>query len=383
MPQMSVKTAIVTTYRGAAPILDSFVRYHLALGFDHLFLFSDDPDDPGTEVSRRFPAVTVVPTDEALHRRWRETPFYRTRRRWVEKYLYREAMTRQVLNVEVAVGMALERGVDWLLHIDVDELFYSPGSSVQEHFRQLSEQGLAAVRYLNMEAAPERPDVVDCFREVTFFKMHPRSLPGGTFSGAQRRVMESIPNCPDRLFHYYDIGKSAARVTPGLRANGVHAFSPALERSRLYQAQSWLAGSPPFRLLRERKLAPGLRRVLLREGAVPVATRLIPAILHYPCCTFEVFWAKYLACGRFEDRWFGKWDIRRSIGSTHLDSRDVVMRGDRAAAEAYYRERFVVRKEDAARLVKSGLATHVHEPSELLASLGPDPRPAMEALLPA
>ncbi|HEX7240881.1 MAG TPA: glycosyltransferase family 2 protein, partial [Longimicrobiaceae bacterium] len=344
---MSTKTAIVTTYRGAADILDSFLSYHLALGFDHIFLFSDDPEDPGTEIARRHPAVTVVPTDDDLRARWRRTPLYRSRRRWIEKYLYREVMARQMLNVEVAVGMAVERGVDWLLHIDVDELFYSPAATVAEHFREMTEKGFAAVRYMNLEAAPEKADVVDCFREVTLFKVPSHFHPGRTFSQEQRKVMQSIPNCPARLFNYYEIGKSAARVTPGLRPDGVHDFFPEVEHPRLYHVQRWLGERNPFRWLRRRGLAPRLRKLLLREGAAPIAVRATPAILHYPCCTFDVFWQKYRARGRFADRWFGKYDIRAVLGSTHLDSRDVVQQGDPELARKFFRERFVLRKEDA------------------------------------
>ncbi len=50
------------------------------------------------------------------------------------QYRDREVMARQVLNAGVAVQMCLERGIDWLLHIDHDELFVSGHDSVQEHF---------------------------------------------------------------------------------------------------------------------------------------------------------------------------------------------------------------------------------------------------------
>lgn len=380
---MSMKTAIVTTHRGAAPILDAFLRYHLSLRFDHVFLFADDPGDAGTEIARRYPGVTVVPNDEDLHRRWRRTPLYRSRRKWVETYLHREVMVRQTLNVEVAIEMALESGVDWLLHIDADELFHCPETTVAEHFLGLGEKGIAGARYLNFEGVPESPDVADCFREVTLFKVPPRTLPGGTLSVEQRELVKSIPGFPEGFFHFYANGKSAARVAPGLRPAGVHNFTPTVRLQQLYVVQQWLAGGRTVRWLRQKGLVPGLRRVLLREGVFPVALRSTPAILHYPCCTFEVFWDKYRALGQFADSWFGKVDIRSAVGSTHLDSRDVVAQGDREGAKSFYRERFVMQQEDAARLVESGLAVRIHGPSELLARTRPGPPAAAEALLPA
>lgn len=368
---MSMKTAIVTTYRGAATILDSFLTYHLALGFDHIFLFSDDPQDPGTEIARRYPNVTVVGNDDQLKARWRKTPLYRTRKKWVETYLNREVMARQMLNVEVAIEMARDSGVDWLLHVDVDELFYCPDTTIAEHFQDLAEQGIVGVRYLNYEAVPERADVVDSFREVSLFKVNQDSLPGGTLTQEQEELVKSIPHLHGHYFHYYRVGKSAARVIPGLMPAGVHRFAPRVRLQGLYEVQQWLAIQTPVLWLRQRGLVPGLRKALLREGLFKAARRSNPAILHYPCCTFDVFWGKYRARGAFADKWFGKFDIRKALGTTHLESRDVVAKGDPELARRFYEDRFVASEEDARRLVESGLAVRIHAPAELLERVRP------------
>ena len=61
--QASSGLAICTTLKlpdfGAAP-LESFVRYHWAVGFDHIFLFYDDPDDPTLPVARRLEAEAAA-----------------------------------------------------------------------------------------------------------------------------------------------------------------------------------------------------------------------------------------------------------------------------------------------------------------------------------
>jgi hypothetical protein len=41
----SITVAIVTTCRGAGHTIRSWINYHLHIGFDHLFLFFDDPND--------------------------------------------------------------------------------------------------------------------------------------------------------------------------------------------------------------------------------------------------------------------------------------------------------------------------------------------------
>ena len=49
---MTVRAAIVTTLRNADAVLDDFIAHHLAAGFEHIFLFFDDPRDPGLERAR-------------------------------------------------------------------------------------------------------------------------------------------------------------------------------------------------------------------------------------------------------------------------------------------------------------------------------------------
>src|ERR1044071_3813734 len=142
---MFQKAAIVTTLRNAGPSLDSFIRYHLSLGFERMFLFFDDPNDPDIAIARRYPRrVTVIPHDENLRRSWRQTRQFSLFTHF-SHFIDREVMARQMLNTEVAIGLAMKEGFDWLLHIDCDELFYSPGQTASEHFSELSNKGIRRI----------------------------------------------------------------------------------------------------------------------------------------------------------------------------------------------------------------------------------------------
>ncbi len=66
------RVAIVTTLRNAEPVLNSFITYHLAIGFDHLILFFDDPDDASIPVAAGRSNVTVTVNDAGLRRRWEQ-----------------------------------------------------------------------------------------------------------------------------------------------------------------------------------------------------------------------------------------------------------------------------------------------------------------------
>jgi len=99
---------IATTLKNAEHVLDSFIAYHLAIGFEHIFLFFDDPADPGLRRAAAYPRVTAIAHDAALRERWRALPQYGEQAPFVD----REVMARQVLNVELAMRLAREGGFD-------------------------------------------------------------------------------------------------------------------------------------------------------------------------------------------------------------------------------------------------------------------------------
>ena len=202
---MSLRIGIASTMRGAEKVIDSFIIYHRAVGFDHLFLFFDDPADPALDRARRHDAVTIIPTDDRLRQRWQASTLFAAR-------FTDEIMGRQTLNLEIAIDMAAEQGLDWLLHIDQDELFFSARQSVQDHFADLTVRNIDCAMYPNHEAVPERIDVVDFFKEVTLFKKGARAQDGAMFTDRQQALLAAIPQLGAGFFHFYAGVKSAARV---------------------------------------------------------------------------------------------------------------------------------------------------------------------------
>src|SRR5881227_2033303 len=154
------RAAIVTTLRDADRVLDSFIRYHLLIGFEQIFLFFDDPHDPSLDKARGYEKVTAMRDNRALRRRWKQTRLYAEDGQ-LRRFRNKEVMARQELNVAIAVELAIDHRIDWLLHIDIDELFYSPAQTVKEHFGSLSAKGVQQVTYANYEALPDRLDIKD------------------------------------------------------------------------------------------------------------------------------------------------------------------------------------------------------------------------------
>lgn len=282
------KVAIVTTLKQADKVLKTFLEHHFSIGFDHIFLFFDDPEDLSIRESQNHPNVTVYRNDAQLQALWKGTNVYRLRKDFLP-FLTSEVMSRQVLNVAVAIQECLRLGIDWLLHIDIDELFYSPSLSVKEHYLDLTAKRVDMVRYLNHEAIPEKTDIENYFKEVTLFKKNAAVL-----NDLQIDTLKAV-NLFDPYFSFYATGKSAARVNDRLLPASVHDFF----------------------------------------GDEQVSSS--PSILHFPCCGFECFWNKYVILGRFSDKWFGQFNIK-DILPIHVRARDVVGSNDVALGKEFYRQ---------------------------------------------
>jgi hypothetical protein len=118
-----MRPAIVTTLKlpeGKSQPLDSFLRYHLRVGFDHVFLFFDDATDSSAEVAAVFPPekVTVIRRDASHKEREKQCKLYAD----LADCLESEVQARQQLNCEIAMEMANDMGLTWLVHIDMDEV---------------------------------------------------------------------------------------------------------------------------------------------------------------------------------------------------------------------------------------------------------------------
>jgi len=316
--------AIVTTLRNAGAVIDSFVAYHRAIGFQHLFLFFDDPADPNLEPARKMPDVTAIPHDAALRETWRTLPGYRYHERFIDS----EVMSRQILNLEYAIALARKRKLDWLLSIDADELFFSPNENVRGHFAALSATPSETVSYPNYEAVPEVEAIDDFFREVDLFKVPwARQHLAEALGRAQQTTPQLRP-----FFHFYSNGKPAVRLTPNAPApNGLHEFRRATGETIVGQSSG-------------------------------------QCVLHYACCGFDAFWTKYTTLGHFADRWWDRLDIAAAIGPFHLEARNVVMKGGREQALAFYRERLAITDAKLAdKLIEVGILTRLSRPRTIIA----------------
>ncbi len=331
---MQPHPAIVSTVRDAGPVLDSFVAYHLGIGFERIYLFFDDPDDPSLDRFAKHDRVTAVACDAEVRAAWQRM----TRYDELTAHIKSEVMARQILNCELAINKSRQDGIDWIMHIDSDELFLSRTHvDVRELFDQLSASNVTEAIFQNFEAVPEATEIRDYFREVTLFKTNPMIQGKPRFSPSALAAIESNGvRRPEDWFCLYSNGKSAARVDERLLPVGVHRFGRFVNSNEVPSRSAEFA-----------------------DGNL---------ILHYPNCGYENFVTKYQTLGAFADKWFDRDDIL----PFHREARDVVARGDAAEKRQFYEQRVMLAGvRNRSTLMELGVLERISGPAENLAKQAP------------
>lgn len=222
----SSKLCITTTTAAGLDQILPWIFYHKTIGIDIFLLFVEGnaASENSTSVLEAIPGVRIIfhtkelEEKQAKSRIWNET--------WLSSFFYRpcnyELFVRQSLNMEMAIQMARSEGVDWIMHIDTDELLYPAGGSEYSLQRLLEEvpDDVDNVIFPNYETAIERDDVKNPFAEVSMFKKNFDHVAKEVYFGHYREATRGNPN----YFLTYGNGKAAARMRDNLRPNGAHRW---------------------------------------------------------------------------------------------------------------------------------------------------------------
>ena len=260
-PSHRQRFGIALLCRGAdAACLHSFVRYHRFIGVEAIYLYLDDPleapslrlDKLKSELSGLDFSLDVtlctreywkqrLTSSTMIARRFEHKVFDDAARCWRD-----EAQSRQSLCIEEAIEKASYDGLDWLLHIDIDECLLPQRTHPSDFFGLLPSE-VEQVFFSNFEGVPPSSDLVDWFAECDEFKVNPSCCQeegacgeGGPPRSNQREVEElwrahqsekqraaagSQRFTATSYFTAYVGGKSAVRI-PRRRSGGGTPYLP-------------------------------------------------------------------------------------------------------------------------------------------------------------
>ncbi|XP_021724213.1 glycosyltransferase-like KOBITO 1 [Chenopodium quinoa] len=223
---LTPKICITSTTSARLEDILSWILFHKVVGISNFFLFVEGKaaTHNATKVLESIPGVKVIPRtielekQQAKSRIWNET--------WLSNAFHKpcngELFVKQTLNMEMAIVMARDSGMEWIFHIDTDELVHPAGTqnySVAELLAKVPSD-VDAIVLSNYESAVERDDIKEPFIEVSLFKKNFAHLPNDTNFKLYKLAARGNPN----YFLTYGNGKSAARIQDHLRPNGAHRW---------------------------------------------------------------------------------------------------------------------------------------------------------------
>ncbi|XP_057982668.1 glycosyltransferase-like At3g57200 [Malania oleifera] len=220
------KVCIMTSTSAGLEQILPWIFFHKVVGVSTFLLFVEGKaaKPNASKVLKSIPGVKVIyrtkelEEQQAKSRIWNET--------WLASFFYKpcnyELFVKQSLNMEMAIVMARDTGMDWIIHLDTDELIHPAGIreySLLQLFADVPEN-IDQVVFPNYESGVERDDIKDPFSEVSLFKKNFDHLQRKTYFGSYKEATRGNPN----YFLTYGNGKSAARIQDHLRPNGAHRW---------------------------------------------------------------------------------------------------------------------------------------------------------------
>jgi len=144
--QTLMKICICSTIKHP-PNLKSWIEYHLFIGVSAIYIYFDDPDDSAKEIAADYPQVRILDNiDRSV-----------------------DISSRLDINLRDAIIRAKEDRMDWIIHIDDDELLCPLGNSLQQIFNIPNE--VCTLIFPNHEVLKTKDsyETYDYFREEEYF----------------------------------------------------------------------------------------------------------------------------------------------------------------------------------------------------------------------
>jgi hypothetical protein len=207
MKRGGVRIGAVSTVRADRTTLRMFVNYHLNVGVEHLFLFFDDPSDPAIDHFKQEDRLTCISCDE---RYWTASS------QSVDPSLDASSIEfRQVHNASLALRWAREQGLDWIAHIDSDELLYAPFGLR----RLLDDIDAGAVILPTLEAIPKRSYARHYFTDIQTFRRLESPIPKATRIATRLYRRAATYG----YFRAHTEGKAIVRTRSPFAGMGIHS----------------------------------------------------------------------------------------------------------------------------------------------------------------
>lgn len=215
-----MKIAVVYTVKNEERLLKQNILFHKAIGIEHFFVYLDNSTDHTEQSINDLPYVEINKS---------VSPKQYLNQTHLEKFTSKAEhhhTARQCLNTYNAKEKCEEKGIDWLISIDADELFIPSTSSFEDvkSFFQNIDEGVDIIDLKVFEALQRKKHYNNVFAEETIFKLTRKF--NNRFEKIYKYIYNPIEKRTDKFFYWYGhfLGKSAIRVSSKVMPKNVHRY---------------------------------------------------------------------------------------------------------------------------------------------------------------
>ena len=214
MKNVSLCTA--TTLRASYPDTMSFVYYHLNSGVDHMYLFFDNPEDKAIAELEDEERVTCFRCDDDY---WNSAKKFVRRDKSVREFNSKldvlDLADKQITNANSALRLSRKKGIDWIVHLDSDELIFP----INRLYKELcnATKDISEIRFQIREAISSQLSYKSPFSNVNLFKKPASKL---------KSILAQKIGCSivfeGQYFRGHTSSKCAVRTSSDIQSMSIH-----------------------------------------------------------------------------------------------------------------------------------------------------------------
>lgn len=216
-----MKVAVVITVKNEARLLRQNILYHLGIGMENVFVYFDNTTDSTPNTIKDIDKV--ISNTSVSVEKYKDKPY-------LNKFLENLAehhTARQCLNTYDALQNCKQKGIDWLLSIDADELFCTNNNgkqSLTDFFTEEITQQYDIIQLPTKEVVNRKMKYQNVMAEETLFKKQKNFT--SKFDQIYRSIYNPYTNKYINTSYWlgHNMGKAAINVHSNSIPYNVHRY---------------------------------------------------------------------------------------------------------------------------------------------------------------
>ena len=134
-------SCICTVIKNEHDYLDEFIKYHIELGIDHIFIFEDVNSKSHHEITDKYPLyTTLIPIESIVDKKQ------------IDNYITHDFDRQNIYNVSILKYLKRNYNFKWCFNLDVDEFITIPYGNIYDILREFESYEAIMIKWQNYNA---------------------------------------------------------------------------------------------------------------------------------------------------------------------------------------------------------------------------------------